>query len=209
MRILLALLLLSIPGLAQPLTIGVKGGLRATSEPNWYGPSESKPYLVGPAVEVRLPHQFAFEIDALYSRLGNTLFVPLVMNEFFARTRANVWEFPLLVKYRLPVRHVQPYAVVGFAPRHASGEVVTTGYTPVTINTSATYRYTDYWHATDHAWVAGGGVEFGTRHLRIAPEVRYLRRNVPANPVSGDLANWLAVPENEVRVMAGIGWRWK
>ena len=91
MRVLLALLILSIPGLAQPLTIGVKGGLRATSEPQWYGTPESRPYLAGPAVEIRLPHQFAFEVDALYSRLGNTLFVPLIMTEFFARTRANVW----------------------------------------------------------------------------------------------------------------------
>ena len=116
MRLSLALLCLAIPGPAQLLTIGVKGGVRLTGDPEIYDRSNSKPYLVGSMVEVRLPYRFAFEADALYSRLGNTAYIPLIANESFIRTIANSWEFPLLVKYRLPVPHAHPYASAGVAP---------------------------------------------------------------------------------------------
>jgi hypothetical protein len=110
MRLLLALLCLAIPGLPQPLTIGVEGGVRLTGDPQIYDPmyerSNSKPYLVGPMIEVQLPFHFAFQADALYSRLGDTSYIPLIAMESYQRTIANSWEFPLLVKYPLPVPRV-------------------------------------------------------------------------------------------------------
>src|ERR1017187_1886335 len=127
MRPSLALLCLAIPGLPQPLTIGVEGGVRLTGDPQIYDPifdrSNSKPYLVGPMIEVRLPFHFAFEADALYSRLGNTTYIPLIANESDIRTIGNSWEFPMLVKYRLPVPRVQSYASVGLAPRRVGGRI--------------------------------------------------------------------------------------
>src|ERR1035437_5641675 len=54
MRLSLTLLCLAIPGLPQPLTIGVEGGVRLTRDPQIYAPiydrSNSKPYLVGPMI---------------------------------------------------------------------------------------------------------------------------------------------------------------
>jgi hypothetical protein len=203
MRLSLALLCLAITGLTQPLTIGAKGGVRLTGDPEIYDRSNSKPYLVGPMVEVRLPYRFAFEADALYSRLGNTTYIPLIANESFIRTIANSWEFPLLVKYRLPVPHAQPYVSAGVAPRRAGGRINTIhyGFYPGDV----TFSSVD-WHAHDRAFVLGGGVGVTHWHLRITTEIRYLRWRVPAAPSSDDAAYYLRVPQNEAQVLVGIGW---
>src|ERR1035437_232039 len=159
MRLSLALLCLAIPGLPQPLTIGVEGGVRLSRDPQIYDPiidrSNSKPYLVGPMIEVRLPFHFAFETDALYSRLGNTSYIPLIANESYIRTIANSWEFPLLVKYRSPVPRVHPYVSVGVAPRRSGGRISTIhyGFYP----SDVTFSSFD-WHAHGQAFVWGGGV---------------------------------------------------
>ena len=54
MHRLVFFLLLIIPSFSQSLAIGVKGGIRATNDVEGSGTSESKLYLVGPAVEVKL-----------------------------------------------------------------------------------------------------------------------------------------------------------
>ena len=95
-------------GLPQTLTVGAKGGLRLTRDPQEYDTSDSKPYLVGPMIEIRLPFHFGVEADALYSRLGNTSYIPLIANASTIRTIANLWEFPLLTKYRVPLARVHP-----------------------------------------------------------------------------------------------------
>ena len=207
MRLSFALLCLAIPGLPQPLTIGAEGGVRLTGDPQIYDPifdrSNSKPYLVGPMVEVRLPFHFAFEADALYSRLGNATYIPLIANESDIRTIANSWEFPLLVKYRLPVPRVHPYASLGFAPRRAAGTINTIhyGFYPGDV----TFSSVD-WHAHDHAFVLGGGVGVELWRIRITTEIRYLRWEVPTTPSSSDAAYYLRVPQNEAQVLLGIGW---
>lgn len=62
------LLIASIAG--QTVSIGVKGGIQFVDQTQ--PESESRPYLVGPTVEVRLPGNFAIEADALYQRIGNS-----------------------------------------------------------------------------------------------------------------------------------------
>jgi len=203
MRLSLALLCLAIPGLTQPVTIGVKGGVRLTGDPEIYERSNSKPYLVGPMIEVRLPFGFAFEADALYSRLGNTAYIPLIANESFIRTIANSWEFPLLAQYHLRVPRAHPFVSAGVAPRLAGGRINTIhyGFYP----SDATFSSVD-WHAHDHAFVLGGGAGVTHWHMRITTEIRYLRWRVPAAPSSSDAAYYLRVPQNEAQVIVGIGW---
>jgi len=186
------------------MTVGVEGAARLTSDQQGYGTSESKPYLVGPMIEVRLPFHFAIEADALYSRLGYLSYIPLIANESTIRTIANAWEFPVLVKYRLPVPRVRPYVSLGLAPRHASGTInsIHYGYEP----SDVTFSSVD-WHARDHAWVVGGGFEFRLGHFRIAPEMRYLRWRIPPGPSAGDVSYYLPVPQNEAQLLLGVGWR--
>jgi len=204
-RLSIALIFFVIPALSQSLTVGVKGGLRLTGDDPAYGQSDSKRYLVGPTVELGLPFHFALEVDALYSRLGNTFFIPLIANESDIRTIANSWEFPFLLKYRLPVSpRLRPFVSAGVEPRYAYGRINTIhyGYLPGDI----TFRSTD-WHAHDRALVLGAGVAIQTGPLRIAPEFRYVRWAIPHLPEPNDVAYYLSPNRNdEVRIMLGIGW---
>ncbi len=201
---LLALLCFGIPALSQSFTIGAQGGLRLTGDVPAYFTSNSKRYLVGPMIEVGLPFHFAFEVDALYSRLGNTFYYPGVANESDVRTIINSWEFPLLVKYRLPVSCVSPFLSAGVAPRYAAGSIHTIhyGYYP----SDVTFSSTD-WHAHDRALVFSAGAEIQRGHVRITPEIRYLKWAVPRSPSSDDVAFYLRPPRNdEVQFLLGIGW---
>jgi hypothetical protein len=55
---------------AQAVSIGIKGGIPIGGTIGQQ--DESRPYIVGPSIEVRLPAGFAIEVDALYRRIGNT-----------------------------------------------------------------------------------------------------------------------------------------
>ena len=110
---------------AQPLlTFGGKVGWVSSGS----GPgAESKPYGIGPAVEVRLPAGFAIEGSAIYRRLGQSsafsYFPPGVgfttaLGSVTSRMRGNSWEFPLIGKYYFHRRSTwQPYIGTGWALR--------------------------------------------------------------------------------------------
>ncbi len=202
-RLLTALFCLAIPAFSQSLTLGVKGGLRLTADDPPYPPlqvSNSRRYIAGPSVEVGLPLHFAVEVDALYSRLGNTEFVPLIANEWDIRTIINSWSFPVLARYRWKTLSF----FAGAAPRHASGEMHTIhyGFYPGEITFSSSS-----WSAHDDALVAGAGANFRFGRLRLAPEIRYLRWHVPSQPASSDTAYYLlGASPNEAQLLLGIGW---
>jgi hypothetical protein len=126
-----SLLLFGSCCIAQSLSIGVKGGLRTTDDVS--GPGilsiESRPYVVGPALELGLPLGFGVEFDALYRRegyrTGNLGICPLACE--VDRERSNSWEFPLLLKYQRRVRAIEPYLEVGYAHRVMSGFIDANG----------------------------------------------------------------------------------
>src|SRR5712691_8407134 len=110
--------------IAQSLSIGVKGGIRTTDDVS--GPGilsiEARPYVVGPALELGLPLGLSVEFDALYRRegyrTGSLGICPIGCS--VARERSNSWEFPLLLRYNLPVRAIRPYLEAGYAHRAMS-----------------------------------------------------------------------------------------
>jgi hypothetical protein len=204
-RLSVLLFSLAIPGLPQHVIIGGKSGLRLTGDtPVYRSVSNSKRYIVGPSLEIRLPFHFGLEADALYSRLGNTFYFFSIANSSDERTVANSWTFPLLAKYRLPVARAQPFLSTGLAPRHAAGQinVIHYGYYP-----SDVMFYSIKWHAHDHAWVFGGGIEARVSRLRFTPEFRYLRWNDPLAPSPWHVASYLRPPHRyEAQFLLGIGW---
>jgi len=213
---LLWLLLLAAAAFAQPVTIGVRAGARLNSEIESGGNSESKAYLAGPMVELRLPHRFALEADALYSRFGysSTARFSVVRDPFThqplnnvvtERARANSWEFPLVLKYRLAAPF---YVLAGYAPRHIGGTYEVSGYAEtssagqaVPISGSGTASY-----STNHAFVLGAGVAWRAGPVRVEPEVRYLRSKNALGTLSGDAAFHVLGSRNEVQILVGIGW---
>lgn len=114
---------------AQHLSIGVTGGLGLTdafidqtTPDTGHTYSAAKDYLVGPAIELRLPFSLAVEFNALYRPLHLTESFFNVVNNSSQTSQGtiNTWQFPLLVKYHPPGRRIRPFVEVGPSFRHTA-----------------------------------------------------------------------------------------
>ncbi len=185
---------------AQEITVGVTGGVRLTGGTQYQ--DESRPYVVGPTLELRLPAGFAVEVDALYQRIGTTstyLFQSgEISNAFVNRQRGNYWQFPLLGKYYFRPRSEgwQPFAESGYAFRvtgfHSIGSTTVTN-ADGTSQTSA-FR-NDYRSGLEIGAVIGAGVRFHAGRLAVSPQIRYTRWGDNNNGVT---------PRNEVGLLMGL-----
>lgn len=207
------LFLLASEACGQPLEIGIRGAVRATSQLEGFGTSESRPYLVGPMVQLNLPHGFAVEVDALYSRFGYTSSTTDVIGDSStSRDRANSWQFPVLLKYRFHLPLLHPHILAGWDPQHASGTTQTSAsgvsnpYDPNYTRSYQQFSVEDH-YGTNHGLVVGGGVEMGSHHWRVSPEVRYVRWKRPMFSSYGSHGDYLLVPQNEVQLLVGLAWR--
>ena len=170
---------------AQPVSVGVLGGVPLVDQTT--GNDESRRYLVGPSVEVRLPAGFALEADALYQRIGNTSSFALIDSFLGAsavvttgeitRIRANAWEFPLLGKYYFRRNSAwQPFVGTGWAFRfaeiHESGTetIVNAGLATSTFTFNDSFRSDLEVGATFAA-----GIRYRIGRFALQPQVRYTR----------------------------------
>jgi hypothetical protein len=157
-KLSLLIFALSASAWAQfPLSVGVKAGVPltdafSTTQLNsvFNGYSDSKNYIVGPMVELRLPFGLGAEADALYRPLN---IATRALNDVSATSNSNYssWEFPILAKYRFPFPIVKPYLEAGPSFRSLSSNISYLSNTGVTFG-------------------AGVDVHF---LLHIAPEFRY------------------------------------
>lgn len=143
----------------------------------------------GPTVEFSLPGRFAIAFETLYRNrqedyggIANlaTGFSPFQVN---SRRSTNTWDLPLLLKYRFRVGPARPFLTAGYQWTRESYEA------------RASYLCTDPKGGpcvppdypvqqfggsfSGSEWkgglAAGGGLEFKTRYVTIAPEVRWTR----------------------------------
>lgn len=204
--------------IGQPIAIGIEGGLRTTSDVSGTLTPESKRYIVGPKVDVRLPWHFSFEFDALYRDVGFTAYAGSCCGSSITRERDTSWEFPMLGKYHFPGMErlrLRPFAGIGYAPRIVHGNDVSSGsyLSGITENPAASV-YTYYFNSRSSAsypatqgLVVSGGVEFGAHHLLISPELRYVHWNAPfLYEFGGDGSFRYTSPQDELFVLVGIAW---
>lgn len=209
MRRCTSLLLLSIPGVcaisAQSVTFGIKGGISLLDRTP--PTDESRPYIVGGSVEVRLPARFAIEADALYQRIGNSSadatipsginLVPLPsLSSFTSRYRGNVWEFPVLGKYYLRPQTAAWQRFVGLGPsfrlariHYSTTETLIGGDNLQPVLHSG--NVDDGFHA---GAAATAGVRFKAGRIGIVPELRYTHWAAHDAPIR----------RNEAAVMLGL-----
>jgi Outer membrane protein beta-barrel domain len=173
------LLCFAASSIAQPLVIGVKGGVPLTDAFETAKGNQSayltntKRYTVGPTVELHLPARFSMEIDALYTRLGfdNRILLP---SASYQVTRANDWQFPVLGKFEIAPGPVRPFVDLGVNIRHVSGikqfrQVVSAAtLQSVEVNSAAEFN-----KGTDLGITAGFGIAFKAGPVRMSPEFRY------------------------------------
>jgi hypothetical protein len=167
--------------------------------------SANRRYTVGPTVELRLPHGFSLEVEALYEPLGFAeVSVDAEVIDSYIHASADNWNFPLLAKYRLPLfRAVHPYVDVGPSFRTVTGvSATTTSWNIITGQVTGPVHSTSDPHFSDRSHVGlavGMGTQFRVGLLRFSPEVRYTRwmADQPGDP-------FLYSNQNQVDVLLGI-----
>jgi hypothetical protein len=187
---------------AQLLSAGIKGGVPLneaflfTSRDTGPGPvatrasyfARTKRYIVGPSVQVNLPLRLAIEIDILYRRLNydNNFYTRSPSSgELFINTYnvANKWEFPLLLKYRLPGTALRPFVAAGVSVNRISGtgQIREAGgrqfseWSYSRMVRPADFRLEELARSSTGGFVLGGGVEIPIGFARISGELRYTR----------------------------------
>lgn len=178
-KTLLLFVVTSIGSFAQPIGLGVKGGVPFTdafdtvSNPaGVLANTDTKRYIVGPMIELRLPAGLAIEADALYTRVNFNSALTAATSTIFSVTDSNSWEFPVLLKKKFGgvnavAASARPFVGAGVSFRHLSGLKSLPAY--VTGNRSNEVD------SSNTGFVIGGGVEFKLLFLRVAPELRWTR----------------------------------
>jgi hypothetical protein len=197
----------------QSISIGVIGGVRTTDDLAGGGAtSVSKRYAVGPTLEVGLPFGLAVEADALYRRAGFQVSASSGSYYIFGDERANLWEVPILLKYRIPLTAARPFLEAGYVSRVIAGSVSrnTAQNLPEGVVTYESYYST--W-SNSHGLVVGGGVQFALGHLRLSPTVRYTywTDSTFTGGSLGPGSYFYAPPwqsnQNQVDVLLGVAWK--
>jgi len=179
------------------LSYGVRGGLpftnffQAASNPGEVFNSNATQFIIGPTVELRLPAGFGLEVDALFRHFQYNATANLA-DQVVHNSASNAWEFPLLVKYRMPGLFVRPFLDGGVAFDRWSGAkqlAVITGES--NSNTSG----------SNAGFVAGAGIELRLPLLRLSPEIRFTRWGAASVT---DLGGALRSSQNQAEFLVGL-----
>jgi hypothetical protein len=167
------LLFAAATAFAQPIGLGIKGGvpfgdLFESQSSN--ADTDTKRYIVGPMIELRLPAGLAIEGDALYTRANFSSVLSGAGSILGAPFNTNAWEFPILLKKKFGganavAASARPYFGVGVSFRHLSGVSGIGSF--ITGNESGEVD------PNNTGFVAGGGVEIRALFIKIAPELRF------------------------------------
>jgi len=168
MKPLLLILFGAAAATAQPVGFGAIVGVPLTDffstveSKNFGFNSNTKDYIAGGELEVRLPFGLGIELAALYHPLAYSG----TSNGSTETVSAHSFEFPLLAKYKFPSKVVRPFVEAGVAFSTLSdlktAVVTTTGLS----NSSATTK-------SPVGFVMGGGVDIHLLILHLEPEIRY------------------------------------
>ncbi|HSR07067.1 MAG TPA: hypothetical protein VLM42_07955, partial [Bryobacteraceae bacterium] len=160
---------------AQRLSLGFIGGANlthdfSTSSSQYVDPSypnglssfvlfsDSHSLIVGPTVEVDFAKELSIEIDALHRNLElQNASIPPGGQRVTGSDPDEIgtWEFPFLLKYKIPASKIRPFMELGPSFR-------------VRKNPNST-------EPSSYGFAAGLGAEFRLGRFRLSPTIRYTR----------------------------------
>ncbi|HUP02871.1 MAG TPA: outer membrane beta-barrel protein [Bryobacteraceae bacterium] len=168
MKTIVLALLGAVAAVAQPVGFGVIGGMPladAFSASNGFTfHTNSKSYILGADLELRLPLGLGLEANALYHPLSSSGTGSGNMES----VSGHSFEFPIMAKYRFPSKIVKPFVEGGVSFGTLSGLTETVASGLGVTNKPATSN-------NPVGVVLGGGVDIHALILHIAPEIRYTR----------------------------------
>ncbi len=158
----------------QSVGFGIKAGLPLTDvlKPGaiTQGKVDMTRLAIGPVFEVRFPFGFGIEVGALYKRFNQTGTTG-PRNLTVIDQSGRSWEYPVLGKFRLPGVLVRPYVEGGFSYNRLT-DIVKPFQTAIT-------NPRDLVAAVSRpGFVMGGGIEIGSKKLRLQPGLRWSRYNM-------------------------------
>ena len=121
----------------------------------------------------------------------------------------------MIAKYHVPAGPIHPFVGAGYAPRVVHGTDVLSGYYLSGISVSPPASIYSYYfnqryptnYATTNGIVVSGGLDFRFGHVRISPELRYIRWSAPfLNEYGGDGSSRFVSNQNELFVLLGLSW---
>ncbi len=192
---LLALFFAGTMSVLGQFSFGVRGGLpftnffQAASNPEQTFNSSATQFIVGPTVELRLPAGFGLEAEALFRHFQYNA-TANIAEELVHNTASDAWEFPLLVKYRMPGMFVKPFLDGGVAFDHWSGVKQIAGL----VSSSST-------SGANAGVVVGAGIELHLPLVRLSPEIRYTRWGAASE---ADLGGALQSRQNQAELLVGL-----
>ena len=158
----------------QPFSFGAKLGVPLTDffstveSSNFTFNATTDRYIFGPTAELHLPFGLGIEVDALYRHMSYTG-TGLISSITGSSVNSGDWEFPVLLKYRFPMKIVRPYLDGGVAWDKLSG--LTESVKDSIANQSPTVVNKN----TTAGIVLGGGLDIHVVKIHILPEIRYTR----------------------------------
>jgi hypothetical protein len=198
------LILLGQVSRAQSVSVGFKGGLLLNSDMEYVssGGSESKRYILGPAIEFQLTSKAALEVSALYRRVGYTSgsFYTYYKNWI----RSNSWEFPFIGKYYISSadKFTRPYISGGFVLKHLSEakgiieEFSFPNNQPIRMQTNMRLNSNP-----NQGLTVGGGLNVRSGRIRFSPEFRYTRWFTVPFDESGSRAYQVTSSANQMDIL--------
>ncbi|MFB3777107.1 MAG: outer membrane beta-barrel protein [Bryobacteraceae bacterium] len=178
-RLRLGWLLMAVSSAAMPqgFSFGVKGGVPVTDALKVIDRSrylsDRAPYVLGPAVELRLFGGLSAEADLFYRRVQYSSSSG-GGEAASTRTTGQIWEIPVLAKYRAPGDLARPFLAAGLSYRRMARfrqRIFTGGSSPVEVSAEPT----ELTGRSTAGATVGGGLELSLPLIRVSGELRYTR----------------------------------
>ena len=138
--------------------------------------------IIGPMAELAIRGNWSVEVNALHRSLKYRIRTDSLTTVCagFCSGGVSTWQFPLLVKYRIPVSPLKPFLTAGPTFRTHSSPI---GSRP-----------------SSYGATAGAGIELSAGWFYLAPTIRYTRWGDDGLPFRPTI-------RNQVEVLGGIGYR--
>ena len=157
---------------AETISVGVLGGapftdvVNSVTQNNVNYVSKSTNFTIGPTLQINLPLNLRFEVDALYRPYS---FSPIAQAPLLTANytvSASQWSFPFLLQYRFNTPLLKPFVEAGVSFDHLAN--ISAAANNITSGPGALIN------RSNAAVVLGAGVDLKIPVIRLSGELRYI-----------------------------------